>query len=325
MKNPTLKQKLVGNGLPVMLYGTTPPKADATEERVVRASNRLAERTSPLALDGVVVYDVQDESARTSEPRPFAFLPTLDPRSYSRLIRQATQLPTITYKCVAGMNEAEWRAWLRGAIDDFGIEAVSLVGHSSSKERVLGLTLPEAIRIASLGEFDCVVGGVVIPERHRASNSESHRLIKKAEVGCDYFVSQAVYNPGAVVQLMRDYSEDCHRMGVAPKRIILTFTPCGSPETLRLMKWLGVSVPADTELAMERASDTLAKSIDICASNLAEVLRETRDLPVPLGIHTESISIRKAEIEGSIELARRLSAVASERWPELTSNATVSP
>ena len=325
MKNLSLKQKLVSNGLPVILYGTTPPKADAAEERVARAANRLAERTSPLALDGVVVYDVQDESARTSEPRPFAFLPTLDPRSYSKLISHATQLPTITYKCVAGMDEVQWRAWLRGAIDDFGIEAVSLVGHSSSKERVAGLTLQEAIRIASGDEFNCAVGGVVIPERHRVDNSESHRLIKKAEAGCDYFVSQAVYNPGAVVQLLRDYSEDCDRMEIFPKRIILTFTPCGSPETLRLMKWLGVSVPADTELAMESASDTLSKSIEICAGNLAEVLNETSNLPIPLGIHTESISIRKAEIEGSIELARRLRYVASVRWPELATNATITP
>ena len=53
------------------LYGTTPPRADASEERVQRAASRLSVRTQGMDLDGLVVYDVQDESGRTSEPRPF--------------------------------------------------------------------------------------------------------------------------------------------------------------------------------------------------------------------------------------------------------------
>lgn len=54
----------------VSLYGTTPPRADASEDAVVRASNRLAERVRGLSLDGLVVYDVQDEAGRTLVPFP---------------------------------------------------------------------------------------------------------------------------------------------------------------------------------------------------------------------------------------------------------------
>jgi hypothetical protein len=49
----------------VSLYGTTPPRADAGVEAVVRAADRLTERVHGLSLDGLVVYDVQDEAGRT--------------------------------------------------------------------------------------------------------------------------------------------------------------------------------------------------------------------------------------------------------------------
>src|SRR5262245_58314178 len=95
----------------VSLYGTTPPRADAGAETIARAAERLAERVRALPLDGLVVYDVQDEAGRTPVPRPFPFLPTIDPRAYGRRLRELTGRPIVTYKCVADMTAA---AWTRG-------------------------------------------------------------------------------------------------------------------------------------------------------------------------------------------------------------------
>jgi len=64
----------------VLLYGTTPLRLDAAPAEIEVAAVKLVERIKDLPLDALVVYDVQDESARVSEPRPFPFLPTMDAR-----------------------------------------------------------------------------------------------------------------------------------------------------------------------------------------------------------------------------------------------------
>src|SRR4051794_7026284 len=109
------------------LYGTTPPRADAPEERIQRAAGRLAERIAPLDIDGLIVYDVQEESDRTSEPRPFPFLPTLDSRVYARLLAQSTGKSVIAYKCISGMPREAWESWLEETANTYGIHSLSLV------------------------------------------------------------------------------------------------------------------------------------------------------------------------------------------------------
>src|SRR3954471_13056530 len=52
---------------PVFLYGTTPPRAGSRPEQVAEAADKLAARVRGLPLDGLVVYDIQDESGRTSQ------------------------------------------------------------------------------------------------------------------------------------------------------------------------------------------------------------------------------------------------------------------
>jgi hypothetical protein len=52
----------------------------------------------------------------------------------------------------------------------------------------------------------------------------------------------------------------------------------------------------------------LQRSIDLCESVFADVQQYAREKQLPIGINVESISIRKSEIEASVELYRRLSA-----------------
>ena len=83
-----LKEKLLDPAAGVLLYGTTPPREGTGEEAVRLAAEKLAARLSALPLDGVVVYDIQDEAGRTAVPRPFAFTGTIDPRRYARLLAE---------------------------------------------------------------------------------------------------------------------------------------------------------------------------------------------------------------------------------------------
>jgi 5,10-methylenetetrahydrofolate reductase len=297
----------------VFLYGTTPPRADAAEDRILRAAARLAERTRGLDLDGLVVYDVQDESGRTSEPRPFPFLPTLDSRTYARLLEATTGRPAITYKCVAQTDESEWQGWLDETAKRYGLRHLSLVGRATSKPGPSGgIPLSQALTTASAHPAGFTRGGVVIPERHRPDRSESERLLHKAAAGCEFFISQAVYAPEAVIALCGDYRRACEVRGVTPRRIILTFTPCGRPETLRFLQWLGVYIPAEVQQALLTSPTQLAESIRTCVRSLGQILDSGIAEAVPLGVNVESVSIKKDEIEASVDLCAALRGVVQD-------------
>jgi 5,10-methylenetetrahydrofolate reductase len=305
-----LLEKLLDPRQRVLLYGTTPPRAGSPEELVQAAADKLAARLAPLPLDAVVVYDIQDETGRTREPRPFAFSGTIDPRGYSRLLRQKTGRPAITYKCVGTLDEAAWRAWLAEAVRDYGVEFLSVVGRPTSGVRH-ALPLSRAIRIAaSLPGLS--IGGVLIAERHTGARSEAARLLAKSIEGCDYFISQTVYHAAASERLLAAYARDCRGAGVEPRRVVLTFSPAGSEKTLAFLRWLGVRLPPETASAILGAAQPLAKSIELCRDNLRRILAHDYAREIPLGVNVESVSIRRDEIDASIDLFHALHEVIRE-------------
>jgi hypothetical protein len=300
----SLKSRLADPREPVFLYGTTPPRAGAERRQVEDAADKLAARLRGLPVDGIVVYDIQDESGRTSQPRPFPFTGTLDPREYSALLRSRTGLAPITYKALGNMDEAAWQAWLvESAQAD--LRLVSVVGRPTSGIKY-PLALSRAVRVAAEHPARFTVGGVVIAERHNDERSEAARLLAKAVEGCSYFISQAVYSAPPTQRLLRDYLRDCRGAGVPPRRVVLTFAPCGREKTMAFMRWLGVNVAPDTERAILGAANPLAKSIEICRDNLRRILQEPYADQIPLGVNVESVSINRDEIDASIDLLHSL-------------------
>lgn len=304
-----LRSKLLDPAQQVLLYGTTPPRAGTPPEQIDAAADKLAARLAGLPLDGVVVYDIQDETGRTASPRPFPYIGTVDPRDYAALLRQRLGVPPITYKALGTMDEAQWRAWLKASAGE--VQFLSIVGRPASGVRY-PLPLSRAIRIASENAA-FIVGGVVIAERHDERRSEAARLLAKGIEGCGYFISQAVYHPAPTQRLLADYLRDCRGAGTAPKRIVLTFAPCGREKTLTFMRWLGVNVAPDTERAILGAANPLAKSIEICRDNLRRILDGGAAGQVPLGVNVESVSINRDEIDASVELFHALKEVLAGR------------
>ena len=90
-----LQSKLLDPRETVLLYGTTPPRTGTPEDGVRLAAEKLAARLATLPVDGVVVYDIQDETGRTDSPRPFSFTGTVDPRSYARESGSACFTPEV--------------------------------------------------------------------------------------------------------------------------------------------------------------------------------------------------------------------------------------
>jgi hypothetical protein len=294
-----LKDKLFDPASAVLLYGTTPPRAGTTEDGVRLAAEKLGARLAPLPLDGVVVYDIQDETGRVAAPRPFAFTGTVDPRDYAQLL----SLPTIVYKALGSMDEQAWRAWLDETAPKHAL--VSVVGRPTSGVKH-ALPLSRAIRIAS---ERCTVGGVLIAERHTSERSEAARLLAKGIEGCGYFISQTVYHPEASMRLLADYLRDCRGAGVKPRRIVLTFSPVGREKTMAFLNWLGVRIPPETARAILGAGNPLAKSIEICRDNLRRILEQPYAHEIPLGINVESVSINRDEIDASVDLLHALREV----------------
>jgi len=304
---PRLKQALLDPRHKVLLYGTTPPRAGADEAVVAGAAEKLAERVRPLPLDGLVVYDIQDESGRTSTQRPFAFTGTVDPRAYSRRLRELTGLPAITYKCVGDADETAWNDWLAGT-GCYGVEFLSIVGRPTSGV-THALPLSQAIRLAAAHPARYTVGGVVIAERHGTARSESARMLAKSLEGCSYFISQTVYHAHATERLLAAYARDCRGAGVQPRRVVLTFAPVGREKTLAFLKWLGVRFGADTERAILGAARPLDRSIEICRENLRRILSHDYAREIPLGVNVESVSIVREEIDASVDLFHALAEV----------------
>ena len=169
-----------------------------------------------------------------------------------------------------------------------------------------GLSLTDAYPLAREHAPGLILGGIAIAERHIRRQDEHARILAKIADGCRFFVTQAVYDVTATKSLLSDYALALRETGGAPVPLILTFSPCGSERTLGFMKWLGIHFPRWLENDLRLAPDPLASSLALCESIFAEVWDYAQDRGVPLGINVESVSIRKAEIEASLELMRRL-------------------
>ncbi len=291
----------------VLFYGTTPPREGTPAAQVEAAAARLAERIAALAPDAIVVYDIQDESGRTSAPRPFPFARTLDPRHYAALLEARTGRPAIVYKSLGAMDEPAWRAWLDATAREFPSRLLSVVGRPTSGVRH-ALSLAQAIGIAADHPARFTVGAVAIAERHSAERSEAARMLAKSLAGARFFVSQTVYAADATVRLLADYARDCRGAGVEPRRVVLTFAPVGREKTLAFLRWLGVHVPEETAREILGAPDPLARSLALCTENLRRIAASAGASGIPLGANAESVSIHRDEIEASAKLLGELGA-----------------
>ena len=252
----SLQEKIEDTNQGVYLIGTTPPKSGTDKAQLETIAQKLLGRLHEIEYDGVIIYDIQDESSRIAKPRPFPFKETVDPREYSQLLRSLSQLDVITYKSVAQRGEAEFTEWLNETRNDFELKNLVLVGSPSSHGDIK-LSLPDAYKTLAKQSSDVFLGGVTIAERHASKRNEHERLVEKTAQGCKFFISQAVYNAQATIDLITSYARSCKAQGTTPKRIILTFTPCGGEKTLEFMEWLGISVPESTKYRMLDSANTL--------------------------------------------------------------------
>jgi hypothetical protein len=288
-----------------ILFAITPPRRSTPAERLPGIAQATIERLNHLDLDGLVLYDIDDESGRNPHERPFPFSPTVDPSDYRTDHLQRWQTPMIVYRAVSKYQREGLRAWI--AEQDPRRTLTVMVGAVSSRS-CPAVSLVEAQAMRTELNPDLLLGGVAIPERHSRRDNEHLRLISKQQAGCRFFVTQVVYDLNAARNLVSDYRYECESRGLAPAPIVFTFSVCGSMKTLEFLRWLGVDVPRWIENDLRHATNPLAASLEQAIATAVELIDYCRRLGVPFGLNVESVSIRREEIEASVGLAGQLAA-----------------
>ncbi len=296
-----LKNKIEEHQSGILLYGITPPKENNTEERIKEISEKHIARIEQMDIDGLILYDIQDESDRTKEERTFEFIRTVDPSVYSHRYMGSLDVPKVVYRCVGNYTQDAFKDWLDSNTDDYTV----FVGTASRNQKV-ELKLSEAYDMRLEHSPSMFLGAVTIPERHIGHGDEHKRVGFKMEKGCSFFVSQAVFDLDASRQFLQDYADYCREENVKPVPIIFTLTPCGSEKTLNFAKWLGIHIPDETETMLRHSEDMLMKSLDIAEENFKELIQAGEALGIPVGCNVESISIRKVEIDASVALTNKI-------------------
>jgi hypothetical protein len=285
-----------------LTYAITPPNQTLCTERRQALARAQSALIRSLPVDALLVYDVQDEAARNAAPRPFAFVPKVDPLTYAFEELDVT-LPRIVYRAVSGLDESKLRAWL-DKLGSRGGRAV-LVG-APSRLSSAALTLPKAYSLCTTHAPELPFGGVVIPERHLATGSEDARVWSKIQQGCTFFVSQTVWSVQATKRLLHDLQLRAEREGAKLPPILLTFSPCGSAQTLQFLQWLGVEFEPSLARELLQAKDMLTRSIELVVQTFSEIAEFCAQRGLHVGCNVESVSSRSAEIDASVDLVRRV-------------------
>ena len=294
----------------VLLYGITPPKAITAAEKVREMAEKSRSILCSLDIDALVVYDVQDESDRNTEERPFPFSSALDPFEYASQYLPGLAIPKIIYRSAGKYTKEELSHWLQG-LKTHGFYPV-----------FVGLQAPDSVVKTSLKEAyeiwrehhggHSVIGAVTIPERHAILKDEDVRILDKQDSGVSYFISQCIFNVEYTKQILEDLMVACRNKKQELPTIIFTLTICGSVKTLHFMEWLGIHIPEDIKEELKTSASPVARSVEIAVAIAKDLIQYCQKRSIPFGFNVESVAIRKDEVEGSLELLNTIRELLKE-------------
>ena len=291
-----LKRKESG----LLLYGITPPKAQTPPEKVREMVAKSLNILCSLDIDALVVYDVQEESDRTAEERPFPFASALDPFEYVRQYLQPLDLPKIIYRPAGKFTKEELLQWLQ-SLKNLGCFPV-FVG-LPAPDYVPKTSLNEAYKIWREQQEDhSVIGAVAIPERHAVLKDEDVRILDKVDSGVSYFISQCIFNVAYTKQMLEDLVVACRNKKQELPVIIFTLTTCASIKTLQFMEWLGIHIPEDMKEELKVSANPIVRSVEIGITIAKDLIPYCQERSIPFGFNIESVATRKEEVDASLEL-----------------------
>lgn len=291
---------------PVCLFGTVPPRKSTPLDKVEDFAKKLVEDVEKLGVDGLVIYDVQDEPSRSGVCRPYPFAHSYEPELYAKIVKSYLTKPMefIIYRALPYITKEQYCEFLEYTHKEAKCNTIAIVGGPSQHN---GLSIPDAADLAQQPPYQFCIGGVTLAERHRDTGKEDEVVAFKVERGLSFFTSQVVYNADNAISFLRDYDELCKRENRTPARILFTFAPFGRQETADFLCWLGVELPKGTVkrvISRSTPQDRVNEAIEICRENLRRILDacERFGIDVPVGFNAECVSKHKEEIVGALEL-----------------------
>src|SRR5256885_10735054 len=99
----------------VLLYGLTPPRLATTAERADEIARAALARLASVELDALILYDVDAEADRSPDPRPFPFMPMMDPAAFHARHLSHWTSPVIIYRAVSKYTRTHFADWLTSA------------------------------------------------------------------------------------------------------------------------------------------------------------------------------------------------------------------
>lgn len=296
----------------VMLFGTVPPPLTCDQKQVRSIASSITENVKKINPDALVVYDIQDEPSRSGEPRPFPFFKTHQPRMFAGIMREMTNVEPIVFRAmVCGETKQDWTNWVNETTTEpYDMKNFAIVGGCREEGKKL-LRVDEASQILQQQVRGAVVGGIVIPERHRDKQDEPQRVYEKMMQGVSFFTSQVVYHADNAIWFLLDYAAFCEEKKIEPVRIVFTFAPFSSGRTVKFMEWLGVEIPLGTQkrvLSRPTSTSRAAESVNICVDLAKRILDAAtmHQIKVPLGFSVESVSKSKLEGRAAVQLFKFL-------------------
>ena len=107
-----LARRIAARGSEFLFFALTPPRTTVSSERAQQIADVTRRRLAGLQLDGLVLYDIDDESERNQQERPFPFLPTMDPATFRARHLKDWSTPVVVYRAVGKYEEDDLRSWL---------------------------------------------------------------------------------------------------------------------------------------------------------------------------------------------------------------------
>jgi len=290
----------------ILTYGITPPKSGTTPERTTEIAEKTIARLASLDIDALIVYDVQDESARTSVERPFPFFQAQDPFEFASGYLQDLKIPKIIYRPAGKFSKDELSAWLE---DLHRHHFYPVFVGLPSPDYPVKTSLPEAYKIWSKHKATSVIGAVTIPERHEVLKDEDKRILDKASCGVSYFVSQCVFNVVYAQKVIEDLERTCRKDDAEFPTIIFTLAVCGSEKTMNFMEWLGIHIPDGLKEDLRGAENMLDKSVHLCLDIASALTEFCAGRSIPFGFNIESVAVRADEIQASVYMVNKIAAM----------------
>ena len=144
-----LQRRIVEREGEFLLFALTPPRRATSPDKAQQIADVTLKRLQALDLDGLVLYDIDDESDRNPEERPFPFLPTMDPAEYLSQYLNDVSMPVVVYRAVGENGEPDLRSWLGAQDPD---RRLSVFVGASSTRQACGDVLSTRPRFADRGE-----------------------------------------------------------------------------------------------------------------------------------------------------------------------------